>query len=47
MEENNTDKLIQDMIYELRMLTGITFLNFIILTIITLFGVGMIFFTSK
>lgn len=44
--EDDSNKIIQDMIYEVRMLTGIVFLNFLVTIGIVGIVVGVYWFSS-
>ena len=44
--EDDSNKIIQDMIYEVRMLTGIVFLNFLVTVVIVGIVVGVYWFSS-
>ena len=45
--EDDTNKIIQDMIYEVRMLTGIVFLNFLVTVVIAGGIIAVYWFSSK
>ena len=45
--EDNSDKILQDMVYEVRMLTAIVFLNFILIVGIVSFALGAYWLFSK
>jgi hypothetical protein len=45
--ENDSDKILQEMIYEVRMLTSIVFLNFLLTVGIVGAVIGVYWLTSK
>jgi len=45
--EDNSDKILQDMVYEVRMLTAIVFLNFILTVGIVGLAIGAYWLSSK